>query len=69
MVLNTRLPSSSLKQENYAVAHHRVRGAVAAGVVKVQHIDGKEEIAPIHTMAIDGSTFRNHLKNTVLVPL
>ena len=68
VVLNTSLPSSSLKKKHNAIAYHRVREAVAAKVVKVQHISGKENVADILTKAVDGSTFRQHLKS-VLVPL
>ena len=68
VVLNTSLPSSSLKKKHNAIAYHRVREAVAAGVIKVQHINGKENVADILTKATDGPTFRKHLK-AVLVPL
>ena len=69
VVLNTSLPSSSLKKKHNAIAYHRVREAVAAGLIKVQHINGKENVADILTnKATDGPTFRKHLK-AVLVPL
>ena len=59
MVLNTSLPSSSLKKKHNAIAYHRAREAVAAKVVKVQHISGKENVADILTKAVDGPTFRH----------
>ena len=68
VVLTTSLPSSSLKKKHNAIAYHHVREAVAAKVVKVQHISGKENVAGILTKAVDGPTFRQHLKS-VLVPL
>ena len=68
VVLNTSLPSSSLKKKHNAIAYHRVREAVAARVIKVQHNNGKENVADILTKATDGPTFRKHLK-AVLVPL
>ena len=40
VVLNTSLPSSSLKKNHNAIAYHRVREAVAAEVITVQHISG-----------------------------
>ena len=67
VVLNTSLPSSSLKKKHNAIAYHRVREAVAAKVIKVQHINGKENFADILTKATDGPTFRKHLI-VVLVP-
>ena len=42
VVLNTSLPSSSLKKKHNAIAYHRVREAVAAKVIKVQHINGRK---------------------------
>ena len=44
VVLNTSLPSSFLKKKRNAIVYHQVREAVAAGVVKVQHINGKDLI-------------------------
>jgi len=62
VVLNTTLPSSTLKKKHNAIAYHRVREAVAAQIVKISHIDGKENIADILTKATDGPTFRKHMK-------
>jgi hypothetical protein len=64
--LNTTLPSSTLKKKHNAIAYHRVREAVAANVVKVNHIEGKENIADILTKATDGPTFRKHMKACLL---
>ena len=68
VVLSTSLPSSSLKKKHNTIAYNRVREAVAAKVINVQHINGKENVADILTKATDGPTFRKHLK-AVLVPL
>jgi hypothetical protein len=62
VVLNTTLPSSTLKKKHNAIAYHRVREAVAAKIAKVYHIDGKENMADILTKATDGPTFRKHMK-------
>ena len=62
VVLNTMLPSSTLRTKHNAIAYHRVREAVAAQIVRIRHIDGKENIADILTKATDGPTFRKHLK-------
>ena len=45
-----------------------MREAVAAKAIKVQHINGKENVADILTKATDGPAFRKNLK-AVLVPL
>ena len=67
VVLSTSLPSSTLKKKHNALAYHRVREAVAAGIVKVSHIPGAENVADILTKPTDGPTFRKHLKSTLMV--
>ena len=59
------LPSSSLKKKHNAIAYHRVREAVAAKIVQVAHLDGKENVADLLTKPLDGGTFRKHT-NTCL---
>ena len=61
VVLNTTLPSSTLKKKHNAIAYHRVREAVAAKVIQIHHIDGKENVADLLTKALDGTTFRKHV--------
>ena len=67
VVLSTSLPSSTLKKKHNALAYHRVREAVAAGIVKVSHIPGAENVVDILTKPTDGPTFRKHLKSTLVV--
>jgi hypothetical protein len=68
VVLNMTLPSSTLKKKHNAIAYHRVRETVAAKVIKVNHIDGKKNLADILTKATDGITFKKHVE-TCLVNL
>jgi len=67
MVLSTSLPSSTLKKKHNALAYHQIREAVAAGIVKVRHIAGTENVADILTKPTNGPTFRRHLKSTLVV--
>ena len=62
IVLNLTLPSSTLKKKHNAIAYHRVRENIAAQVIKVNHIDGKSNIADILTKATDGITFKRHVE-------
>ena len=57
VVLNTTLPLSQLKKKHNACAYHRVREAIAAGIVRFAHIDSKENIADILTKSVDKATF------------
>jgi len=68
VVLSTSLPSSALKKKHNALAYHWVREAVAAGIVKVSHIAGTENVVDILTKPTDGPTSRKHLKS-ILVAL
>ena len=67
VIPNTSLPSSSLQKKHKAIAYHRVREAVAAQVIQVQHINGKENVADILTKATDGPTFWQHLKAVLVL--
>ena len=49
VVFNTQFPSSNLKKKHNAVAYHKCRKAVAAGIVRFRHIRGINNIADILT--------------------
>jgi hypothetical protein len=49
VVKNTSLPSSSLKKKHNAIAYHKVREAVAAGIVKIAHARSHENRADVLT--------------------
>ena len=57
VVINTTLPSSSLKKKHQACNYHRVREAIAAGFVKFGHIDSSENVADICTKPLGGPEF------------
>ena len=67
VVLNTTLPSSTLKKKHNAISYHRIREAVAAKIIEVHHIKGTDNIADILTKATDGVTFRRHIKSCLQV--
>ena len=49
VVLNTTIPSSSLKKKHLGCAYHHVREAIAGGFVIYGHIDSKINLADIET--------------------
>jgi len=67
VVLSTSLPSNTLKKKHNALAYQQVREAAAAGIVKVSHIAGTENVVDILIKPTDGPTFRKHLKSTLAV--
>ena len=45
VVLQSNVPSSSIKKRHNALAYHRVREAVAAGILNFVHINSKQNPA------------------------
>jgi hypothetical protein len=59
VIINTTLPSSSLKKKHHACNYHRVREAIAARYIRFGHIDTKINVADICTKPLAGPAFRN----------
>ena len=59
VILNTTLPSSSLKKKHQACNFHRIREAIAGRFVDFGHIDTKENMADIFTKPLGGPEFQN----------
>ena len=49
VITNCSLPSSGLKKKHNAIAYHKVREAVAAGVLKLFHIPSKDNKSDLLT--------------------
>ena len=52
VIINTQLPSSSLKKKHKSVAFHKAREAVAAGFVRTGHIPSKSNPTDVMTKAL-----------------
>ena len=57
VVLNTTIPSSSLKKKHLACNYHRVREAVAARIIDYGHIPSGENLADIATKPLPRPVF------------
>ena len=57
VVKNTTLPSSTLKKKHNAIAYHRVREAVAAGIIKVAHVRSQMNMADILTKPLSPQSY------------
>jgi hypothetical protein len=57
VVLNTTIPSSSLKKKHLACAYHRVREAIAGGFVLYGHIESISNLADIGTKPLGTTAF------------
>ena len=59
VVLNTTMPSSVLKKKHCAVSYHKIREAIAAGIVKFSHISTEDNYADILTKPLSPKAFRS----------
>ena len=57
VVLNTTLPSSSLKKKQLACNYHCVREAIAGKILQFGHIDTKDNLADICTKPLTSIEF------------
>ena len=65
VVINMQFPTSNLKKKHNSVAYHKVREAVAAGIVSIGHILGKFNIADILTKALGPQGLYELLKDVL----
>jgi len=57
VILNTTLPSSSLKKKHLACNYHRVREAIAGKIISFGKIDTKDNVADVCTKPLAGPEF------------
>ena len=57
VVLNTTIPSSSLKKKHLACSYHRVREAIAGGFVLFGHIPSEKNLADIGTKPLSNMAY------------
>ena len=67
MIVSTTLPSSSLKKKHNAIGYHRVREAVAAGVVDLVYCPSEDNLADILTKPLGPNKFA-HLMRGIHFP-
>ena len=63
VTVNTTLPYSALKKKHHACNYHRVREAVAAGIIHFGYIDTSINLADICTKPLAKPSFHNLLKD------
>jgi hypothetical protein len=57
IVLNTLVPSSILKKKHHACAYHRVREAIAGGIMNFVHIPGVTNYADMLSKPLPNEVF------------
>ena len=63
VVINTQFPTSSLKKKHNAVAFHKIREAIAAGIIRTTHIGSEHNVSDILTKPKGPMEYYFHLKN------
>ena len=59
VVLNTTIPSSSLKKKHQACNYHKVRESIAAGFIRYGHIRSEDNVADLLTKPLGRLIFDN----------
>jgi hypothetical protein len=62
VIINTQFPTSSLKKKHNAVAFHKIREAVSAGIVRTAHVRSEHNISDILTKPKGPMDYYKHLK-------
>jgi hypothetical protein len=68
VVLNTTVPSSMLKKKHHAIAYHKVRDSIAAGILHFHHIPTAENLADILTKPLGPTLFHRILHSVMTSP-
>ena len=68
VVTTCSLLSDMLKKRHNALAYHKLRECVAAGIIQIFHIDRKLNIADILTKPVLGDVFRRHRGRLLFKP-
>jgi len=63
----SKLPNT-LKKRHNALAYHKLRECVAAGIIHIFHVDGKLNIADILNKPVPGDIFRRHRARLLVKP-
>jgi len=58
VVTNVTIPTSTLKKKHNSIAYHRVREAVAAGILQVAKVHSSENLADLLTKSLPGVTLK-----------
>ena len=69
MVTNVSTPGSSLKKRSLAIAYHKVRECVAAGIVDIIHCRTEHNLADLMTKALGPLAFQRLIKNITFPPI
>jgi len=58
VVTNSTVPTSTLKKKHNSIAYHRVREAVAAGILRIAKVHTTENLADLLTKSLSGTQLK-----------
>jgi hypothetical protein len=59
VMINTTVPSSQLKKKHNAIAYHRIREALAAGIMRFVKIRTEDNVADLLTKPLKNPSFHS----------
>ena len=62
VITNTQFPTSTLKKKHNAVAFHKIREAISAGIIHTAHVRSEHNVSDILTKPKGPMDYYNHLK-------
>jgi hypothetical protein len=58
VITNSTVPTSTLKKKHNSIAYHRVREAVAAGILRIAKVHTSENLADLSTKPLSGANLK-----------
>jgi hypothetical protein len=65
VVQNSTIPSSTIKKKHNSICYHRVREAVAAGMIRIAHVPSTENLADMFTKPLPASLLMNLIQRVL----
>jgi hypothetical protein len=59
VVANSTVPTSTLKKKHNSIAYHRVREAVASGILRIAKVHTSENLADLLTKSLSGVALKS----------
>ncbi len=62
VVTNSTIPTSTLKKKHNSIAYHRVREAVAGGILRIAKVASKQNLADLLTKPLGGHDLKTMIQ-------
>jgi len=68
VVINAMQPALTLKKKHNSIAYHRVREAIASGVLCIAWVQSGKNLADILTKPLNSPTLHSHCEKILYLP-